>query len=122
MRAHSCGSDPEEIYEGWRRRRRGSSFKVNAGALMLSCRPFKGGGRAAVVAQQDERRLVVAVADAVDPAALMNGQQELRRLPIPAAAAGVRRRPGKQAPAVGVRRRAAGPCMYGMDQKTSRSI
>lgn len=110
MRARSCGSDPEEIYERWRRRRRGS-FKVSAGAL-LSCRPFKG-GRAPVVAQ-DEGRLVVACrghADAVDPAALNGQLQELMRLPVPGDAGRVRgRRPGK-APAVGVRRRAAGPCL-----------
>lgn len=125
-RAHSCGSDPEEIYERWRRRRRGS-FKVSAAGALLSCRPFKGGGRSPAVAQ-DELRLVVAAghADAVDPAATVNnGQQELLlRLPVPAGAAAgsVRRRqrPGK-APAVGVRRRrAAGPCIHAMDQKTSR--
>jgi hypothetical protein len=60
------------------------------------------------------RRLVVAAdADALDPPAAWNGQQERRRLPVPvAAAAGVvrRRRPG-EAP-VGVRRRAAGPCSW----------
>jgi hypothetical protein len=121
MHAHSCGSDTEEIYERWRRRRRGS-FKVSAGGgALLSCGPFKG----SPVVAQDELRLVVTAghghADAVDPAATVNnGQQELLlRLPVPAATGGGsgsirrrRRRPGK-APAVGVkRRRAAGPCIY----------
>ena len=133
-RAHSCGSDPEEIYERWPRRRRGS-FKMSAAGALLSCRrPFKGGGGRAPAVAQDELRLVVAAshadadadADAVDPAATVNGQQErLMRLPVPAGATAgsvQRRRPGKQAPAVGVRRRAAGPCIQAMDQKTSRFL
>ena len=99
---------------------------MSAAAAALSCRRGLERSRGAPVAVQEELvvRLVVAAADAdadaLDPAAARNGQQERRRrLPVPTAAAGrvVRRRRPGEAP-VGVRRRAAaGPCML-MDQNT----
>ena len=125
----SCGSDPEEVYER-RRRRRGGGVEVGAAALYCPRALERSRGAASVAVQDDELvvwLVVVAAdadADALDPAAARNGQQERRRrLPGPTAAAGrvVRRRRPGEAP-VGVRRRAAaGPCML-MDQiiKTHR--